>query len=112
VVGGGAVGVEVVGELVAANMELDDAGMISLKKRIGIITRKDRLLPYFTPKASQLARKFMDEHRVQLHLNQDYNDNFRIENQYDYVIKCEGMFFNADFLTNNPNFTDCVSYTG
>jgi len=52
VVGGGAVGVEVAGELVHQNLLKDGHGMVGLKKRIGIITRKDRLLPYFPTKAS------------------------------------------------------------
>jgi len=37
---------------------------------------------------------------------------FKVENQYEHVIQCSGMFFNADFLTNNQNFLDCVSYSG
>ncbi len=53
VVGGGAVGVEVMGELVDTFSEKNAVGeTIQLRKRLGLITREPTLLPYFTQKAS------------------------------------------------------------
>lgn len=51
VVGGGAVGVEVMGELVHHYSQKEKDGKVTLKKRFGLVTRSHTLLSYFHPKA-------------------------------------------------------------
>ena len=92
VVGGGAVGVEVAGEL--ANLFCingDKGAEIKLTKRLGLVSRSEKLLPYFNEKASAAAKQFMIDNKVELFLNTTYNETFKLDKRFDYVIDCTGF---------------------
>ena len=65
VVGGGVVGCEIMGELVAHYPN----------KRLALCQRGNRLLPVFAGKAHTLADRFFKERNVTIHYNSSYKPN-------------------------------------
>eukprot|EP00347_Sterkiella_histriomuscorum_P010740 403375101 len=121
VVGAGPVGVETVGDLVSNinnQSRPSQAGGISQphisQKRIGIVSRAPTLLPHFVPKAQDYAMKFMVKNKVDVYLNTTYDENFKLEHQFDHVIMCMGAFYNIDYISRstNPYLRDCLSEKG
>jgi len=66
VVGGGAAGLEMVGELRHAFPE----------KPIGLVHRGKTLLPYYTKSAQILARSWCKEKKIEVFLETEYTDEF------------------------------------
>jgi NADH dehydrogenase FAD-containing subunit len=103
VVGAGAVGVEVAGEL---------AQLYSKTKKIGIISRGADLLPYFPVRARQGAHEFMTRHGVTMHLGANYDEAFKHEHQYEHVINCGGATYKTPFMNKSLGLSECVSDRG
>jgi NADH dehydrogenase FAD-containing subunit len=112
VVGGGAVGVEVLGELVDMYKEVDSYGGLVMRKRVGVITRNQRLLPYFAEKVGEAAREFLTQYGVEMYFSTAYTERFKDEYKFEHVILCEGYTFRPDYLIGSELFQDCVSARG
>lgn len=54
----------------------------------------------------------MIDHKVELFLNSSYNEQFKIDNQFDYVIHCNGYEFKTNFFKNTEMYSDCLSERG
>jgi NADH dehydrogenase FAD-containing subunit len=89
VVGGGAIGVEVMGELVSQFMSHDEkTNMVLETKYLAIVTKSDTLLPYHVPKAQKAAVDFMEKFGVKLFFETDYDEKFKEEHKFEHVILC------------------------
>jgi len=100
VVGGGAAGVEMVGEL---RYEFPD-------KPIGILGRKKMLLPYHPRPAQSRIMNWAKEHKVKLHMDTDFSEEWAKENEYEFIIPCTGFTYASPFM--QKNFSDCLSPKG
>lgn len=80
IVGGGPNGVEYTGSLAEGYPD----------KKIGIVTRRPRLLPTMPPAASVLAEEHLKRQKVNLYLNTNYTADLKSKLKYDLVIDCSG----------------------
>ena len=100
VVGGGANGVEYIGQL------LSTFGNNS--KKLGILTRGPRLLPNLVSRASELAELYLRRQGAFVYLNTDFNDDIKRELDYELVVDCTGYKFPGprDFMRGE--LTSCL----
>jgi len=92
VVGGGATGVETVGELLMNHGN---------KKRVAIITNADSLLAGYPNNAGRIAEAHFAKKDVKVYKKTRYDPAKKLEEDYDYVISCVGLYFHSEFLNKN-----------
>ncbi|CDW86381.1 pyridine nucleotide-disulphide oxidoreductase family protein [Stylonychia lemnae] len=115
VVGAGPVGVEIIGELVHANNQIQpDLNGIIQKKRLGIVGHGEKVLPNFVPKAQEYAQQFMTKNGVEIYMNTHFDENFNQTHKFEHVIYCQGSSYNTQFMQNSPmrQLSECVNSKG
>lgn len=95
VVGGGATGLEMVGELLIRFGET---------KKIGVANSTPHLLTGFPENASKAAEEYLESKGVKVHLNTKYDPKSSLAHEYAFVINCVGQTFYTPYL--DANFKD------
>ena len=102
VVGGGATGVEFLGEMVTH---------FGNSKSFGIVHRNERLLSYFPENSGSRAQSYFMNRGVTILDGINFHDKRNVCDEYDYVIMCAGVRYHTPFLNNNT-FKECTDELG